>query len=204
MITTDYNDIKIAYFCVPKCGKTSVKSILTQIKKQGGELHNYGDRMITPLMRWRGKDRFRFTVIREPVERLVSAYSNRITDRQDICRSSLSVALAKSLGLNPSPCPEEFILNLRKYAYINDRVFRHVVPQIRYTGADISFYDEIYNIKDMDKLTSRLSNMFDLEIETVQRNPSSKKFTVDDLSKEALEYAREFYKRDYDVFGKYF
>ena len=203
MMTTDYNGVKMAYYCVPKCGKTTVKSLLKRIREAGGAQRNYGDHIITPLARWRGRDHFRFTVIRDPMQRVLSAYGDRVADRDDIRRSGFSVLMCKLLGLNPSPGPEEFILNLKKYMMINDRIFRHVIPQVMYTGTDLSFYDAVYTVKEMDKLVDKINEMHGLDIEPAKRNAGKKKFTVDDLSPEAQDYIRQFYKKDYEVFASY-
>ncbi len=155
-------------------------------------------------MRWRGRGFIRFTIIREPIERLISAYSDRVADRDDIRRSSVSTFLCKLLGLNPSPSLEEFALNLRKYYLINDRIYRHVLPQIRYIGKDPAFYDRIFSLREMDKVAEYLAELSGKEIEIKKRNVSVSKFSNDDLSPQAIASLRDFYKKDYEIYGKYF
>ena len=203
MLTMQYRDTKIAYYCVPKCGKTTVKSIFKTLKQEGGDYHNYGYSKISPLSRRRGKDAHRFTVIRDPIARLVSAYNDRVGDRDDIARSSISVSLCHIMGLNPSPCLEEFSLNLRKYAAINDRIFRHVVPQTWYTGKDLSFFHQIYNIQDMDQVFADVSQLTEVTILPKVRNASRSNAKSNDLSNEALNYLQHFYRNDYHTFEEY-
>lgn len=204
MITAEHNEIKLAYFCIPKCGKTSVKSLMAEIGRPNDSFNNYGAKVFNPIDRYRARDSYRFTVVREPLARLVSCYSDRVADRDDIRRSSLSVALCKPLRLNPTPCLEEFVLNLRKYALINDRIYRHVIPQVRYVGTNADYYDAIYKIQDIPKLAAVLNSKLNLSLKTRQRNSSVKRFSVKDLSVEASEYAREYYRNDFDILGDYF
>jgi hypothetical protein len=203
MIKAEHNGNKLAYFCVPKCGKTSVKSLMAEIGRPNNAFYNYGAKQFNIIDRKRAKDCYRFTVVRDPLSRLVSAYSDRIADRDDVKRSALSTVLCKPLGLNPTPGIEEFVLNLRKYALINDRVYRHVIPQVNYVGKDDSYYDAIYKIQDIPKLADDLSEMLGLSLATRQQNSSKKKASLSDLSNEAIESAKEYYAMDYKVLGRY-
>jgi len=205
MITAEHQGIKLAYFCIPKCGKTSVKSLMAEIGRPNDAFNNYGAKQFNWRDRSRAKDTdFRFTVMREPLSRLISAYSDRVADRDDIRRSGLSTTMCKMLKLNPSPCPEEFVLNLRKYALINDRIYRHVIPQVNYVGKQADYYHKVYRIQDIPVLAQDLSEMLDLNLQTRKSNSSKKKASLDDLSSEAIEFAKEYYRDDYDVYGEYF
>lgn len=205
MMTVDQGNARLAYYCIPKAGKTALKSTMKHISDDGGSYHNYGDKRFSPLLRWQGRNRFRFTVVRDPVNRLVSAWSDRVGDRDDIRRSAISVMLAKPLGLNPSPDLEEFVLNLRKYALINDRIYRHVIPQTRYIGKQPDFYQAIYSIKQLNTLAAQLSGLVGKEVQIQQLNASrSSKREQPVLSAEALACAQDFYRQDYDLYGRYF
>lgn len=202
VVTT--KNMKLAFYSVPKVGKTTMKRRMEIVSEPDGHYHNYGDRRFSPLLRWRGRDCIRFTIIRDPIERLISAYADRVADRDDIRRSSISTFLCKLLGLNPSPGLEEFALNLKKYYLVNDRIYRHVLPQVRYIGTDPHFYDRIFALRDMDKVAEYLADKSGKEIEIKKRNASVSRFSVDDLSPEAIASLREFYKKDYQIYGNYF
>lgn len=203
MITAEHNGIKLAYFCIPKCGKTSVKSVMSEIGKPNNSFKNYGAKQFNMIDRHHAKHAYRFTVIRDPLSRLISAYSDRVADRDDIKRSIVSRALCKPLGLNPSPTIEEFVLNLPKYAAINDRIYRHVIPQVNYVGKDNTYYDAIYKIQDIPVLVDDIGDMLSLKLDARTRNSSKKKATIDQLSTEAIEFAKEYYADDYDILGQY-
>lgn len=198
------NNIRLAFYSVPKVGKTSMKRVMDLISKPDGTYINYRDKRFSPLLKWRGRDCIRFTVIRDPIERLVSAYADRVADRDDIRRSAISVFLCKLLGLNPSPSLEEFALNLRKYCYINDRIYRHVIPQYRYIGKDPAFFDKIFSIREMDKVNAWLGELMGTHIESRHKNASVSRFSKADLSPEATEYLKAFYRKDYELYGAYF
>lgn len=205
MMTVALGDMRIAYYCVPKAGKTAMKSTMKKMSEDGGVFTNFGDHPISARMRKRSEGHHRITVVRDPVERLISCWSDRVGDRDDIRRSSISTFLCKPLGLNPSPDLEEFVLNLRKYQMINDRIYRHVIPQIRYIGKEPDFFQAIYSIREMDKAQEELSVLVGKDVRIEKRNVSKSNKTVKPvLSQEALEYAREFYRQDYDLYGKFF
>ncbi|HEY9034607.1 MAG TPA: sulfotransferase family 2 domain-containing protein [Pseudomonadales bacterium] len=197
-------EMKLAYYSVPKVGKTAMKSVMDTLSRPDGDYRNYGDKLFSPLMRWRGRGCYRFTIVRDPVERLVSAYADRVADRDDIRRSVLSVVLARLLGLDPSPDLNTFALNLKKYALINDRIFRHVVPQLRYIGRDPGFYDAIFSIREMDKVAATLSELSGREVSIRRANASKAKVSKADLSPAALAALQDFYREDYRLYGQYF
>ena len=195
---------RLAYYSVPKVGKTAMKHLMDKVSLPDGTYHNYGDKRFSPLMKWRGRDCIRFTIVRDPIKRLISAYADRVADRDDIRRSAVSTALCRMLGLNPSPSLEEFALNLQKYYLINDRIYRHVIPQVRYIGTDPDFYDRIFSIREMGEVAKYLGGLTGKHIVIPQRNASIARFTEDDLSPQALANLREFYLKDYEIYGAFF
>ena len=205
MKVVTYQNKKLAYYSIPKVGKTTMKRVMDRISQPDGQYQNLGDKRFSPMLRWHGRNCIRFTVVRDPIERLISAYADRVADRDDIRRSSISVLLCRLLGLNPHPTLEEFALNLHKYYLINDRIYRHVIPQIRYIGKDPSFFDRIFSIRQMDKVVEYLSGITGKEILVVKhKNASIARFTAEDLSPLAKERLRDFYRKDYEIYGKYF
>ena len=88
----------LAYSAVPKAGCTSVKAMLAEIdpkisypeaKEVGGDVWH----TLYPTRRWRGdvfsqyEGSFRFTVVRDPIKRLMSVYTNRVIDRKELHNS---------------------------------------------------------------------------------------------------------------------
>lgn len=204
MMTVSLGDARLAYFCVPKAGKTTMKSMMKKIS-DGGNFENYGDRQFSSRFQQLTRDHYRFTVVRDPVDRLISCWSDRVGDRDDIRRSAISTFLCKPLGLNPSPGLEEFVLNLRKYQMINDRIYRHAIPQVRYIGKEPAFYHGIFSVKEMPRAEQELSAVVGKSVVIGRLNVSkTNKKEKPVLSTEALEYAREFYRVDYDLYGRYF
>lgn len=196
---------KLAYYSIPKVGKTTMKRVMDRISQPDGHYHNHGDKRFSLLLRWHGRNCTRFTIVRDPIERLISAYADRVADRDDIRRSAISVFLCKLLGLNPHPSLDEFARNLHKYYLINDRIYRHVIPQIRYIGKDPQFFDRIFSIRQMDKVLEYLSGITGKELLVVKhKNASISRFSVNDLSPEAMEKLRQFYRKDYEIYGSYF
>ena len=204
MILTQHNGKKLAYYNIPKCGKTTVKSILKDLKNQGGSYKSHTPLFYSPLKDFQSREALRFTVVREPVARFISSYNNRIADRDDFQSSIVSRNLVKPFKLNPSPSLEEFALNIHTYGLLNDRVFRHVINQHRFTGKNIEKFDRIYNLSQINDLVDYMNDLFNIELQAKTLNSSSKQSSKVDLSSEALSRVQEYYEMDYKLFGKYF
>ena len=204
MIISTYHDTKLAYYNIPKCGKTSVNAILGDINQLGGSQKSHTPLFYTPLKDIQSKGAVRFTVVRDPIARLVSSYNDRIADRDDFQKSIVSRNLVKPFNLNPSPSLEEFALNLHTYSLLNDRVFRHVINQHRFTGKNIEKFDRIYNLSQIGDLVEYINELLGINLEAKTLNSSSKKSSKYDLSAEALSRAQEYYEMDYKLFGRYF
>lgn len=204
MIISTYNNTKLAYYNIPKCGKTTINAILGDINTLGGTQKSYTPLFYSPLKDFQSRGALRFTVVRDPVARFISSYNNRIADRDDFQKSIVSRNLVKPLGLNPSPSLEEFALNIKTYSLLNDRVFRHVINQHRFTGTNIEKFDRIYNLSQINDLVEYMNELFGIKLEAKVLNSSSKKKSEHDLSAEALGKVQEYYAMDYKLFGDYF
>ncbi|MEO0464911.1 MAG: sulfotransferase family 2 domain-containing protein [Pseudomonadota bacterium] len=142
-------------------------------------------------------DMFRFTVIRDPVKRLISAYTNRVQDKRDLERqvTDLSVLSAKCLPLRPDI--ETFALNLTTYAAANASLKHHLRSQAEILR-DPDLYDRIYQIEELDLLASDFEAQTGRALNLRRANPSvAAKPTLGPSAQRAV---RQFYADDYAMF----
>ncbi|TGQ22434.1 sulfotransferase family 2 domain-containing protein, partial [Mesorhizobium sp. M00.F.Ca.ET.216.01.1.1] len=68
----------------------------------------------------------KFTIVRDPLERLLSAYSSRILDINVLTRSSAKAEMLEAFGLPTDPDLDTFILNVEKYSASSWEIQFHV------------------------------------------------------------------------------
>ena len=175
-------DTTIAYHPTPKCACSSVKAMLNYAKYKTSyedfeELHKlYLTRKFVPFE----KACFKFCIVRDPVDRFISGYSNRVLFHKDIEPVSF----------------DEFVRNFDLY-FKNPMINHHFLPQVYYIGKNPNYYSKIFNIKDMAEVPKALAEMVGFEIPNFkeQTGGSDKKPTP---SKEQVDFIRDFYKEDYN------
>ncbi|MEM8657436.1 MAG: sulfotransferase family 2 domain-containing protein, partial [Pseudomonadota bacterium] len=98
---------KIAYFPIPKVANTSIKLGLEAVVPPEDFL-NIGNKRMSQQAREAAEGCYKIAVVREPLSRMLSAYSNRVLDEQDIGRSAGSKLLLRLLGRSTAPDINEF------------------------------------------------------------------------------------------------
>ena len=66
-----------------------------------------------------------------------------------------------------------------------------------------SFYDKVYNIREMDQVFTDVSEIVNLDIPSNVRNASKSNAKKDELSPKAIAYLEDFYRKDYQTFAKH-
>jgi hypothetical protein len=201
----------IAYVFTPKVGSTSIKHALYQLEHgrpwEKGTLRN--GRPIY-VHSWRGIDPrrpierlegyFRFCVVRDPIERLLSAYSNRVWRRS---LPSLDSEAAVAKGLTQRPDLSFFIANLEAYRQHSRAIRRHTIPQIGCIGTDLSVYDRVFRLDELHLLPDVIERATGARIELEHHQRSSRPRNAT-LSPTEIGKLTEFYRKDYEVLAAFF
>lgn len=129
------------------------------------------------------KDSYRIAVKRDPIERAIS---------------SATYVFSRFTGhYNPNL---NDIINILNNFRIHEN--NHYMPQFMYMGSP-KMYDEVYDIKDLNKLTGYLiknkdeKTSFYPEFFNGHKNASANKFTRDDLPHKTIERIKHIYAIDY-------
>ena len=203
---------KIAYMAVPKAACSSVKAALCAIDPDArmpkakvidwvDELHIQYPTKRFRLQRWKlYEDHWRFTVIRDPLKRLMSVYSDRIKQKRDLLRSR---KLRKS-DLLDDPDPDFFFEHLQDYSSLSSVIKHHILPASIFIGPDLTRYDKVYRVEDLDQLAEDISNRINAPVLIPRLNKSAYSLSFDDLSPKAKAVIRKHLDSDYTLLSRYY
>jgi len=153
---------KLAVFFSPKVAGTSVRLFLLElengfpfptfqaqgeVKQIDGIIRNRPFREVrTNRKDIRGWEKV--AIIRDPVKRLLSAYSNRVLHYRELSEDTNGPALAK-VGLEPDPDVATFFGNFLAYRRVAGTIQRHFAPQSRFLGRSADYFDRVYRFEDL-------------------------------------------------------
>lgn len=207
-------DLKLAYFPVPKVACTSLKLFFFEFENgfpfkdfyiSGKHFHIHE---FWPSRKFENYDhssiqRFnKFCVVRDPVERVISCYYNRVLFHDEI--SPDHIAKSKSaIGLKPRPTLSEFIERFDKYRDAIPSIKHHTDSLVHYLGRSPEFYDQIYNMKDITIFVSDLCSNYNKNIKLSFAQKTNKKMSANELHSKLVKKIQQFYQEDYDVYGDF-
>ena len=114
-----------------------------------------------------------FAIVRDPVARLKSAWSNRV--RENIFERHGEAQAVKDAGLPVSPTFSKFVEHLELYRQLSRPVRRHTESYTRYLGDSLARFDRIFRIENMRELEAYLTERAGFEITIPKEDRSSKK-----------------------------
>lgn len=141
-----------------------------------------------------------FAVIRDPVRRLISCYRNRVIDLGNLHTSAEEL---KKRGLTVKPDLNTFVLNLNEYCESNAVVKHHARSQASFLGNTLEILDRIFPISKMDKVESMLQQ-HSPQLQMSNKKSGGTPIGLEDLSREALEFAYDYYREDYKLLSDYY
>ena len=160
----------IAYFPVPKVACSSIKHLLFFLEHgrnfekyidSAGQKHNIHNSAYPTLNTWEDNwasaaNMHRIAVVRDPLDRFVSAYHSRVVHFKELSATSIDSKKAALLGLTPDPGLDEFIDNLELYRIVSGSIKHHTDPQSSFLGHTLEYFDKVYKFEDLHALESDL------------------------------------------------
>lgn len=185
----------LVYFPVPKVACTSIKEAILRHNNpvafaaltEPDEVHRrYGThrwlreqwRLLKPFMR-------PFCIVRDPIDRFVSGYRNRILHHNDLA--------------DETPDINSFALALAKHCATDSHIGHHFTPMVNFIGHNPDFFDRVFRWSELGEITN-YAGLSPLERRQAGGPPMSRT----DLSPEASAYLHDFYAVDYEVWGSHF
>lgn len=206
---------RIAYMAVPKAACSSVKAALAvadpavpdaRLADVGTDpmaIHAiYPTRRFRPH-RWRAYEGwFRFTVVRDPLRRLLSLYTDVIAERR-LLHNSANFRRARA-PLPQDPDPDTFFLNLRGYMSWASVVKHHALPMRLFTGPDLSDYDRVYRTAELPDLAGDLTRLSGRKVTIPRLNASRTTLRFDSLATPTRAALRDWLAPEYETYSALF
>ena len=201
----------ISYNPVPKVACTSLKTLFFKIEngidfiplvRNGIEYHihdYYPSRPFNPLDNNLRQKLWNFAVVRDPIERLISCYRNRVVFYGQLSAHNLGPEAIKA-GCKPDPDIHQFIDGLENYIQYSAPVRHHLEPHTFFLGSDASYYDDIFQMDEMDKLIKQLSARLATQIVVEHLQTGGPKIDTSELNSKEKQLIRNHYIDDYRVF----
>ncbi|WP_353471946.1 sulfotransferase family 2 domain-containing protein [Salipiger sp. H15] len=199
---------RIAYMALPKAGCTSVKAALAQIdpsvqEAEAAQVHAlYPTRRFRPH-RWEAvADHWRFCVVRDPLRRLLSVYSNRVVELRELHNSRRLRRPGAGLPLDPDA--DTFFLNLAAYRDAASAIRHHLLPAWLFLGPDLDRYDRIYTTAMLGELGADLARRSGMAVHMPRENASAERLDPDSLRPETLAALAAQLAPEYEYLNAFF
>ena len=146
----------------------------------------------------------RICIVRDPVDRIISCYNNRVLRYKALSENVLSHA---SISAPANPDLNQFIQNLSQYQAIGD-IKHHTLPLTHFLGNNSDYYHEIFNLQTLNQAERSIKRRFQQRkaaLPHLQRTLQNKNESCREKpSKKSVEIIKDLYKQDYQSFEKYF
>jgi len=208
---------RVSYYPVPKIACTSMKKLFFRLEN-GFEFRNFrangklktihsffGSRPFEKSRQDDVEGHFRVAVVRDPVDRLVSCYRNRVVFHKDLSEQRLSPA-AVAAGLVPNPSLSTFVRELDGYVQHTGSISHHAAPIVTYLGHDPKWFSAICNLQEIEQLITELQAIVGNEHPLVlpREQTGGPKLSRQDLTPSEITKIEHFYAKDYNIYGRFF
>lgn len=214
-MTVYLDEHKLAYFAVPKVACTSIKTMFFEVEngfafrefRANGSwwwIHRlYQSIPFDQQPHDRIAGHARFAVVRDPIRRLLSCYSNRVVHHRELSREKAGRMLRRA-ELPFDPDLSTFVELLPRYMRAVPTIGHHAAPTVEYLGHDAAYFDRVYGLHELDELVARVCKVTGLQATLPRLQTGGPKIAPDQLSPAEIDALREIYAEDYAVFGAHF
>jgi len=205
---------KLSYIPVPKVACTSLKTMFFEVENgfqfrdfrasdRAWYIHHFypsipfGDQK---LQRMAGHTVM--AVVRDPVKRLLSCYSNRVMHHKELSEKK-SGAVLKAADLPCDPDLSTFVRRLPEYCAAVASIWHHAMPMVEYLGRDPQLYTHIYPIEDTATLQADVERITGIKAPLGRLQTKGPKIGPGTLSAQEFSMLKDFYAEDYTHYGKH-
>lgn len=197
-------DDKMGYWETPKCASRTVMGYGYLLRYPEAYIdssemflsNNYKyNKIRTESKKWmKNTDNYpiKFCVVRDPVDRFVSAYLNRIRFRKMIPDNLKNIDIHGFIKTFDNP----------EYYEAYTDIKHHLLSQVFYLGNKPDFYTHIFNMSRMGELKKLIEKTANAELPELTLNVSDKSFRPK-LSSSEIDWIKNKYKSDYEIYGKW-
>lgn len=197
------SNIRLAYFPVPKNACTSLKLMLFDVENgfpfprlmANGALHHihklYPSELIKPAHWTSTKAMLRIAIVRDPIDRFLSAYSNRVLHHREIEK-----APKRPKNLSAMPSVSELIDNLDEYRCIWT-ISHHTAPQVEFIGKELAQFYRVFPFEHLQDCAALICELAERNIALPHEQAMGPRISRADLSRSNLKKLQSFYAADY-------
>ena len=149
-------------------------------------------------------DCFKFAIVRDPIERLLSSYSNRVMFHRELDSNRVDQNIASALHLKTPPTIDEFLLNINEYRILSSSIRHHSDPTAVFLGPNLKMFDKIYRMSELPQILDDLKKLTGRSLSLPKIQKSEKKIYFNDLGKNAKVAALNFCMADYGYLCDYY
>ncbi|WP_171236698.1 sulfotransferase family 2 domain-containing protein [Ruegeria sp. HKCCA6837] len=218
--------LKAVYFDITKVGSSSLKETFWELD-HGEPFKGRGIRRVINNVHWRmaraklvqprnihEQDGYRtqifakavvpdgyatFTLVRDPVARIKSAWRDKVHRNQFRWRNEEMDIDNEGLPLDPSF--GEFIDHFHDYRAVSRPVRVHTTPYSWHLGQDIGFFDHVFRLEAVDEMNAFLSAQLGRPFpgQHVNKSGASRRDTT--LTPQQVDALLQITQADYDLLG---
>jgi hypothetical protein len=205
--------IKVSYISIPKCACSSLKIYFHEVasgsawsteKRQKGPrttIHKRYPSIPAQDRDWEAiRDMAKVAVVRGPVERLLSCYQNKVEEDRVLTRPIARIRIWLS-GVPAHPSFAEFVEHLDRYRTISPVIRSHTELLSHWLGDDPERFDQIFHIRDLDRLQEWVNAKGGRATRIPWANRSDQRLRRRDLSSDLRSKIRARYAQDYALYG---
>ncbi|WP_226778982.1 sulfotransferase family 2 domain-containing protein [Oceaniglobus trochenteri] len=137
----------------------------------------------------------RIAILRDPVRRFLSAYSNRVLHYRELSEKAVGRKLRQH-GLAPDPDIDTFVDHIDEYRRVSRWIAHHTARQNRHLGNDPDHFHHVFRTEDLSAFTRHLSHRFAPQPAPPRLQTGGPKFRPEDLSPETLRRIEAFVVED--------
>lgn len=139
-----------------------------------------------------------FTVVRDPMMRLLSAWKDKVNRRQ-FAKRPAEIRQLRRVGLPLDPSFGAFIDNFEAYCEISRPARIHSTQYAWHLGQDLSFFDSVHRLEQIDALLMHFSEQLGRPVSLPQSNVARKEHRSSTLTDPQLDRLTEITAPDYSL-----
>ena len=197
------DDLRLAYFYLPKNASTTIKQMMFRILKNrtydwdaDGSVHDVLN-PTAPLLELEKLDAyFKFAVVRDPIERFISAFRNRILHHKDGIKNGAISHDFEDINY--------FVAHLEHAMAHALSVQNHFSEQRLWLGGELGHLDRVYKMGETAEVKTLLEKRSGLTLEDSPKQTGGPKLSHGALTRASLDTLLAYYKRDYELLADYY
>ncbi|NBZ89419.1 sulfotransferase family 2 domain-containing protein [Stagnihabitans tardus] len=213
-MTAFLNNLGLTYYSTPKVACTSLKFAAFEIENgfsfnafvaNGLRRHIHNFYPTLEFARARERDlngNTRIAVIRDPIDRFLSAYSNRVVRHDELSEEMLKDSKSR-MELCARPSIGQFIEKLEDYRAVSNSIRHHTNSQVHFLGSDPSYYDHLFKLSEIKEIASLFSERAGRQIIIPHQQRGGNVIHRSELSGSQVIRIMRFYDEDYRSFGAF-